>query len=84
MRTNKEMLTEIETAMNGDGPDPIRGYEGNALEAIKQAVHDREQLDSFIETMVAVAHQQGASWVMIDSVLGTSHQAAHERYAQLA
>ena len=84
MRTNEEMLDEIENINNGEGPDPTTSYTGSALEALKSAIHDRDQLDGFIQTMVGVARQQGASWAMIGAVLGTSRQAAHGRYAQLA
>jgi len=83
MRTNEDMLDEIENANNGEGPDPIATYSGSALDAIKSAIHDRDQLNGFIETMVGVAHQQGASWAMIGAVLGTTRQAAHEKYSHL-
>ncbi|MCL1922769.1 MAG: hypothetical protein FWG15_02720 [Propionibacteriaceae bacterium] len=81
MRTNEDMLNEIENANNGEGPDPIRTYEGDAVEAIAQAVSDRNNLDGFIESMVAVAQRQGASWAKIGAALGISRQAAHERYS---
>ena len=83
MRTNEEMLDEIMNANNGEGPDPIASYQGNAVEIITQAVHDRQQLDKFIDSMVAVAQHQGVSWAKIGRALGVSRQAAHERYSNL-
>jgi len=83
MRTNEEMLNEIENANQGTGPTPTTSYTGSALDVIEQAIHDRDQLDGFIQTMVGVAHQQGASWADIGARLGTTRQAAHSKYAQL-
>lgn len=40
-RSEAEMLHEIETANNGEGPDPIGTYSGEALQAILNALRER-------------------------------------------
>ena len=83
VRTNEEMLDELENANGGEGPDPIATYSGSALTALKAAIHERDRLDQFITTMVRAAHDEGASWAMIGAMLGTTRQAAHARYSAL-
>jgi hypothetical protein len=81
MRTEEEMLHEILTANNGEGPDPIGSYSGSALTALKAAIHERARLDDLITATVNQAHSEGASWTMIGALLGISRQAAHAKYA---
>jgi len=81
MRTDEEMLHEIETANDGEGPDPIASYSGTALTTLKAAIRERRLLDELIAVSVRTARDEGASWAMIGAILGTTRQAAHERYA---
>ena len=81
MRTDEEMLHELETANNGEGPTPLASYSGQGLTALRAAIHERQRLDDLIVAAVRTAHDEGASWAMIGAILGTSRQAAHEKYA---
>lgn len=84
MRTEAEMLAEIETANGGEGPDPIATYEGDALAAIVAGVRDRHAAQHRIDEAVARARAQGASWTVIGAMLGVSRQAALKRYSGAA
>jgi hypothetical protein len=81
MRTEEDMLNEILTANDGEGPDPVGSYSGPALVALKAAIHERARLDELVTTTVKQAHAEGASWTMIGAMLGTTRQAAHKKYA---
>ena len=83
MRTIEEMLDEVENANDGEGPEPIASYSGPALTALRAAIHERAKLDDLITTTVLAAHKEGATWSMIGTMLGTTKQAAHAKYAPL-
>lgn len=81
---DEELLEEIESANQGDGPDPIASFEGNALREILAAVADRTAAQARVDTAVAHARAQGASWTAIGAMLGISRQAALKRYSRAA
>ena len=83
-RTEAELLDEIENANNGDGPDPIATFEGEALRSILAAVRERNAAQSRVDVAVAHARAQGASWTVIGAMLGVTRQAALKRYRNAA
>lgn len=83
-RTEAEMLHEIETANNGEGPDPIASFSGEALQAILAALRDRHDAQQRVDAAVVQARAEGASWTAIGAMLGVSKQAAAKRYASAA
>ncbi len=82
MRTNEEMLREIETANDGEGPDPIASYTGTALREIMDAVEARSEAEDRISHAVDRAREEGATWAMIGLALGVTRQGALKRYRQ--
>jgi hypothetical protein len=84
MRTDEELLDEIENANGGEGPDPIASYDGDVLRDILSAVADRAAAQARIDAAVAHARVQGASWTAIGAMLGISRQAALKRYSPAA
>lgn len=84
MRTDDELLDEIENANNGEGPDPIASYSGEGLQAILAAVKARRDAQAAIDAAVAQARDEGATWTIIGSMLGISKQAAAKRYGSAA
>ena len=82
MRTNEEMLHEIETANNGEGPTPINSYYGTALNDIMAAVKERGNIDDRISQAVARARDEGATWAMIGQALSMTRQGALKRYRE--
>lgn len=83
-RTEGEMLSEIENAHGGEGPDPIASFDGDALKAVLAAVRDRNAAQARIDQAVARARTEGASWTVIGAMLGVSRQAALKRYSTAA
>ncbi len=61
MRTETEMLDELENAHHGQGPDPVASFAGEALQAILAAVRDLNAAQDRIASAVAQARDQGAS-----------------------
>ena len=84
MRTDEELLDEIENANDGEGPDPIASFEGAALRDLLAAVRARALAQAEIDAAVAQARAQGASWSTIGAMLGISRQAAFKKYASAA
>jgi len=48
MRTNEDMIHEIENAADGQGPTPLASYTGTALNDIMDAVDDRTDAEDRI------------------------------------
>lgn len=84
MRTEAEILDELENANHGEGPDPIASFDGEALQAILAAVRDRNAAQERIDAAVAQARAEGASWTVIGAMLGVTRQAALKRYNRAA
>ena len=84
MRTNEDMLYEIEHANNGEGPTPLATYTGTALNEIMDAVEAREDAEDRISRAVDRAREEGATWAMIGQALGVTRQGALKRYRQPA
>ena len=84
MRTETQMLDELENADGGQGPDPIASFDGDALHAILAAVRDRNAAQDRVDAAVAQARAQGASWTVIGAMLGVTRQAALKRYSHAA
>ena len=80
-RSDEDMLHEIETANNGEGPDPIRSYDGELFRAIADAVEAGDATRDAVGAAVAQAREAGASWTAIGAMLGVTRQAAIRRYS---
>lgn len=81
MRTNEELIEEIETANNGEGPDPTSTITNPALIAIYQALMGTRQAERVLDDAVQQARQQGVTWQAIGDVLGMTRQGAVKRFA---
>lgn len=84
MRSNEELLDEIENANGGDGPDPIASVDGDVLRAIRTAATEQAEAQARVDAAVADAREKGASWTVIGAMLGISRQAALKRYSHAA
>lgn len=80
MRSNDDMLDEIENANQGEGPDPIATYTGEALRDLAAAIDARNAADSAIVAAVLQARDEGASWQAIGDILGLTRQGARKHY----
>lgn len=84
MRSNDEMLDEIENANGGEGPDPRATYAGEMLHELANAVDARNAADSAIVEAVFRARDRGASWQAIGDMLGMTRQGAMKRFRAAA
>ena len=64
-------------------PDPSRFKDARPLAAIYRAVQARAQAERDILEAVGQAREAGLSWWLIGSYLGTSGEAARQRYGKL-
>ena len=55
----------------------------NVLSAIRELEHEQGRLDEKRRSLIAAARHYGASWQLIAQALGTSKQAAWERFGSL-
>lgn len=64
-------------------PDPTDHRDPAALDDIRKAVSERAHAERSLAEAIDTARAAGYSWAIIGSLLGTSGEAARQRYAQL-
>jgi len=74
----------LEDSNGGAGPDPIFSIERNQLEGLERAVENSIRAEQQVAAAVLNARSVGASWATIGSILGTSRQGSHKKYANLS
>lgn len=82
-RSFADMLTEIETADSGDGPDPTGTYTGQGIAALAEAIEAEAAAQAAITEAVALARQEGATWELIGDYLGMTRAGAYKRFKDL-
>lgn len=65
-------------------PGDDAGLDACALRRIRQAFARRAEAEREISEAVAVARTEGHSWAAIGAMLGTSGEAARQRYGHLS
>jgi FAD/FMN-containing dehydrogenase len=63
-------------------PDPADGRDAAPLRAIRAAVIARSETEREIADAVQVARKAGHTWASIGAMLGTSGEAARQRYGE--
>jgi hypothetical protein len=63
-------------------PDPDDERDPDVIRALRQAVMARSDAERVLRDAVGQARQAGWSWTLIGSLLGTSGEAARQRYGQ--
>ncbi|WP_296136426.1 hypothetical protein [uncultured Tessaracoccus sp.] len=76
MRTDEELLAEIEA---GDGPDPVATVSGE-LARVAAAMMQVNAAERKLDAAVAEAREAGNSWQKIGDVLGMTRQGALKRF----
>lgn len=61
-------------------PDPIIQIQADALVALVNAVQARREAEDAVSALVVRSVRQGCTWRQVGACLGTSGQAAWERY----
>ena len=86
-RSTDEILARAdELAMRFEDYEPAanEGIDARALRDIRHAFLRRAEAERAISDAVAVARAEGQSWAAIGVMLGTSGEAARQRYGRLA
>jgi tellurite resistance protein len=86
-RTAHQILAQAnELAKRFEDFDPgvEAGIDAHALREIRHAFARRAEAEREINEAVAVARADGHSWATIGAMLGTSGEAARQRYGQLS
>ncbi len=77
-----EQAEELAQRFEGFEPNP-RGHAGaRSLAAVHRAALTRAKTEATVADAVARARADGHSWAAIGTVLGTSGEAARQRYGQ--
>jgi hypothetical protein len=82
-RTVKEIIEQAQQLAHqftDVEPDPADRPRAEALAAVHRAVLARADAEAALAEAIAQARQAGASWASIGTVLGTSGEAARQRY----
>lgn len=86
-RTVQEILDhadELARRFEDYEPDPSDRRDPAVLAAVRDAVIARSEAERTLATVVRVAHRKGHSWQSIGTLLGTSGEAARQRYGKPA
>jgi len=84
-RSLKEIISHAdELAARFEDHDPTEIREADALRALRTAVWDRTEAEVRLADAVSVARDEGHSWAAIGAMVGTSGEAARQRYGHPA
>ncbi len=86
-RTLEEMLAAVEElARQFENHDALLGdrHDRDPLRAIREAFEERARAEKRLADRVADARAAGFSWAAIGTMLGTSGEAARQRYGRPA
>ncbi len=75
---------QLAARFEGHDPDLSEVKDAAALRAVRRAAQARAQAEAELADRVSVARAQGHSWAAVGAMLGTSGEAARQRYGQPA
>lgn len=84
-RTVEEILQhadELSARFEDYEPDPADKRDAPAFAALRSVVAEKARAEREMLDAVSAARQAGASWASIGAVIGTSGEAARQRYAK--
>lgn len=73
---------ELAARFESHDADPANLVDAAALRAVRAAFAERVQAEARLADAVSVARAEGHSWVAIGAMVGTSGEAARQRYGQ--
>ena len=79
-----EKADELAARFEDHEPQPGQIADAGALHQVREAFRDRAAAEQNLATAVATARTAGHSWAAIGTMLGTSGEAARQRYGQAA
>lgn len=62
-------------------PDPKQELDPEAVQLLRQAVQERSEAERHIVEAIRKAREAGMSWSVIGAFVGTTGEAARQRYA---
>lgn len=86
-RTAKEIIDqadELAARFENHDPQPAEIKDAAPLRAVRQAFQARADAERILAEAVAVARGEGHSWAAIGAMVGTSGEAARQRYGHRA
>jgi hypothetical protein len=86
-RTVQEILDnadELAARFEGHEPEPNDVRDATALRGVRLAFQSRAESERRLADAVSVARAEGHSWAAIGAMVGTSGEAARQRYGQPA
>lgn len=86
-RTAQEILDqadELAARFEDHEPKPGDGLDATALRELRLAFASRADAEAQLGAAVETARQAGHSWASIGAMVGTSGEAARQRYGQTA
>jgi hypothetical protein len=84
-RSIDEILEQAdELAARFEAHEPGEVVDAAALRAVRAAFLERAEAERHLADAVSVARAQGHSWAAIGAMVGTSGEAARQRYGQPA
>ena len=75
---------QLTARFEGHDPDLSEVKDATALRAVRRAAQARAQAEAELADTVSAARAQGHSWAAVGAMLGTSGEAARQRYGQPA
>ncbi|MDR7303381.1 hypothetical protein [Haloactinomyces albus] len=86
-RSMQQIIDSAETLADrfeAYAPEPGDQRDPRPLEQLRSAVADRAAAEAALAAAVTTARQTGYSWATIGTLLGTSGEAARQRYTDAA
>ena len=86
-RTAKEILdqaNELAARFEAHDPDPAEVKDAASLRAVREAFQARADAERKLADAVSLARAEGQSWAAIGAMVGTSGEAARQRYGNVA
>ncbi|WP_256839834.1 hypothetical protein [Ornithinimicrobium faecis] len=83
-RTVEEILAhgdELSARFESYEPDPAHELDAEAVTLLRAAVVERSVAERHLLEAVRAAHHSGMAWSAIGSLVGTTGEAARQRYA---
>jgi hypothetical protein len=84
-RTVAEILDqadELAARFEAHEPDPSGVVDATALRAVRHAFQARAEAERQLADAVSVARAEGHSWAAVGAMVGTSGEAARQRYGR--
>jgi hypothetical protein len=73
---------EMATRFENHDADPADVADATALRAVRAAFSERAEAEARLADAVSVARAEGHSWAAIGAMVGTSGEAARQRYGR--